>query len=392
MIERIAISVLHHQTGLLGHYDTVFTDLGGIVWASSALDNNWDNVDTNDTALAMHGIQFEASVLQEMAGVGGVSTTPLIDIAAANGLKIYDGNSTNWASTVRPSLVNYDTQTLDDIENWWINWDWRVAIPEDGDLSKDNWEGLGYYAISPWYGAIGIIGGGLKGASASVMLPPEDEEEVVLRGGVTIIEPVKEQDDVRESEEPIGLTGGYYTHRNVDLSVGTGEFPYKLDFQRVYNSKRRLSDGPLGLGWSHNLLLSISEASNNLLALGELSAIASAPAFVQLYVVTELFRDLSKPIDKFVIAALANQWLVDQLFKNVLTVNIPGFSMPFVRLPDGSYVTASGDAVELTKNIDGSFTLETTGKIQAEFDSSGKLTAPVYRLELLLNISTQAEN
>jgi RHS repeat-associated protein len=368
-------TVLHHQTGLVGHFDTVFTDLGGIVWSSSALDNNWNNVDTNNTSLAMHGIAMEASVIQEMASVGGASTTPLLDIANSSGQKIYDAKSSNWLTAVQPNLVNYSSGTMTDIENWWITPGWRVALPEDGLINKGSWNGFAYYAISPGWGAIGIITGGLKGGSGVFVVVPEDEEKAELLKGTVVIDDRKTMtDDVTESEEPVGLTAGYYTSRQSDLSVGGGSFPYFIEFSRSYNSNKRYTDGPLGYGWDHNFNGSVSIATKALLAMGDVNAVASAVSLVEYYVGTKLFTDLTKPLDKWIVAASCNQWLVDQFYQNTISVNGPGFSIRFLRQPNGSFLPSAGEDVSLIKNLDGTYSYSAQDKTTANFNSSGQIS------------------
>jgi hypothetical protein len=38
-----------------------------------------------------------------------------------------------------------------------------------------------------------------------------------------------------------------------DIAIGHGGYPFGLAFGRQYSSHRRHKDGPLGLGWTHNL-------------------------------------------------------------------------------------------------------------------------------------------
>jgi len=393
------VTVLHHQTGLVGHYDTPLTDLGGIVWASSALDNDWDNVDTNDTALAMHGIAFEEGVIDQ-TGAGGVSTTPLLDLANSNGDKIYDGNSGNWTSGVKPNLTNYDSGTLTDIENWWINYGWRVAIPEDGALSKDDWDGYGYYAISPYYGAIGIING-TKGGGGSKALTQQSMREgyigpscpnLALRCASYVIQPaggkwtsngnfIPRAPGLGEawkrsaiSNDPVILTTGQYVYDHVDLTVGSGAFPYGLSFQRFYTSGRRLKAGALGLGWAHNHEIFAKTSNGSMLGMGIDSPIQGAAGIAQMYVTVDMYRDLTKPLDKWVIVAIANKWLTDALHDNTVTVGMAEGEQTFVKLPDGSYVSPFSSAATLTESS-GAYTLTTPQGVEYNFNTDGSISS-----------------
>jgi len=368
------VTVLHHQTGLVGHYDTPLTDLGGIVWASSALDNDWDNVDTNDTALAMHGIAFEEGVIDQM-GVGGVSTTPILDIAVANGDKIYDGNSGNWTSGVKPNLTNYDSGTLTDIENWWINYGWRVAIPEDGDIVKNSWEGYGYYAISPYYGAIGIINGTKGGSGDDDLTPAQMGTNTKGAPGSSSNSFSAFSGD--SSKDPVELTSGAFLYDNVDLKVGSGDFPYGLSFHRRYSSGRRLANGVLGLGWSHNHHFSVVKGSSGLSGMGTLNPIQGAAGLVQMYVTVDMYRDLSKPLDKWVIVAVANKWMTDALHENVVTFTTPEGVQLFVKLPDGTYVCPFDNLSTMTLSS-GLYTVTSPQGIDYNFNSDGVLSTIEY--------------
>ena len=366
-------TVLHHQTGLVGHYDTVLMDLGGIVWASGALDNDWDNVDTNDTALAMYGIAFESGSVKQVAGVGGVSSTSVIDIANSNGDKIYDASSSNWTGTVEPALTNYSSGDKSNIKSWWIDNSWRVALPEDGAIDQVDWTGLAYYAISPWYGAVGIIGGGLKGT--------QGEEEQIL------VEVKKEAKKKLEDWEklwsfpkpgdPVDAFTGQFTYDNTDLTLGSQSYPYGLNFSRMYLSHSRLQDKGLGLGWSHNHLITASIRSNPFAALASDSPIQGAAGIVAFFVTVDLFTDLTKPLNKFVTVAIANQWFNDQSVENVVDIEIGGQKFSFVKLPDGSYARPLLNTSDL-ELISGNYKMTTAQGVVYNFNSSGQISTIVY--------------
>ena len=371
-------TVLQHQVGLVGWSDTPVMDLGGIEWSSGALDNNYDNVNTNDTALAVHGIAFEAGAIEQICGIGGISTTTIVDKAVQDGQKIYHGRSDNWTASVRPNLINYDTQALDDIENWYINNSWKVAIPENGLVAYQDFRGFGYYAISPWQGAIGIFSGYLKGGmgATSQTIPT-----MVSKTSSASVDPNSDTvahctDNV--SADPIDMLRGTYLYRDTDITVGSGSHPYSLSFERFYNSGARLAKGPLGLGWNHNWNHNLAVNSDGLLAMGSDSPLAGAAGLVAMFVTVDLYRDLTKPIDKWVTVALTNRWLLDQSRDNTVVVSTPGDSQVFVKLPSGTYIAPAGEAVTLVKNVGGDWTYTNKHKVQTNYDSTGKITTMVY--------------
>ncbi len=407
-------TVLHHQTGLVGYYDTPYADLGGVVWASSALDNDWSNVDTNDTGLAMHGIALEGSVLKDTCNISGVSTTPVIDIAVQNGLKIYDAGTGNWSSTVRPGVSNYTTPQLDDIENWWVNFGWRVVLPEDGQITKNSWTGLGYYAISPWYGAVGIITGALKGLTGSETASVTEIIDERLKGhvdndpeddGPEFI-PQEPQLDPRGGPgggggggqgpggggqptggDPVNFVDGSFAYRNLDLSLGSQSYPYRLSLIRSYSSRNRLRDSSLGLGWTHNHHINFKIKSDCCTGIGMNSLLSGIPGLVDLFVSTDLYRDLAKPLDKWVTVALTNQWLVDNVADNIVTITSGSSGRNYTRLPDGSFVAPSGCSSTLIDNLDGTFTLTSKQQEVFDFNSNGTINNISYPFGVTVSYS-----
>jgi len=371
-------TVLQHQVGMVGWFDTPLMDLGGIVWSSGALDNNYDNVNTNDTALAMHGIAFEAGTIEQICGVGGISTTTILDKAVQDGLRIYHGRSDNWSASVRPNLTNYSTQALDDIENWYLNWGWEVAIPKDGELAIQDFRGFGYYAISPWQGAIGIFSGYLKGGMGAVANPID-----AMVPNTNAASPDPDSDTLPHctdnvSIDPIDMHRGNFLYRNTDITVGSGKYPYSLNFERLYNSGARLTDGPLGLGWNHNWNHRLSVNSDGLLAMANESPLSGAAGLVAMFVTMDLYRDLTKPMDKWVTVAMTNRWLLDQSRNNTVVASLPGDTQIFVKQPDGSYIAPSGESVSLVKNGGGDWTYTNKHGVESNYDSAGKITSIVY--------------
>jgi len=406
----LCTTVLHHQVGLVGYSTSTLTDLGMINWASSALDNDYDRVKWNDDALAMHGIAFESSLQKEVVSVGGVSSTPIIDIANSAGQKIYDGKTSNWSTDVRPYLTNYDSDVLDDIENWYVAYGWRAVLPEDGSITKNDWTGYTYYGRSPWQGAVGIIGGGLKGGSGDE--DPGCSGSFRFSGGGSKCKLFKlraekdknsdkppEQHAPDESPndnykknypgpakpqptptggEPIDMRNGAFLMRQMDLSVGNGAYPFALNFERFYSSANRLNDGPLGLGWSHNFQMRVYPDSDGMVMLGTADPTSAAAAIVEMFVSVELYKDLSRPHDKFVTTVLMNQWLIDQLAENVVSIHDGSSLMQFIKLPDDSYVPKLDSRGELVKNMDGTFTCKKLDQTEFNFNSAGDIATIVF--------------
>lgn len=397
-------TVNHHSAGLVGWYDTPFTNIGLVTQTTSALDNNYNQQQYNDTVLAMHGVAFEAQVFKQFGRIDGVSSTPIIDGAVAAGQKIYDGKTANWTSVVVPNVVNYTSGDLADIKSWWVDWGNRVALPEDGAQAVGSWNGFGYL-VMPSFGTFGIIQGGLKGGGGACSLPINDfvqgalykeKANITCGGGGTydVFEPAPTAGETGfggavdsglrlsgvasvhalTTNEPVDLSTGDYVLGAADISIGAGQFPYSLGFARSYNSNARFQDGPLGLGWSHNHQSNVQLATDALMGLGDHSILGAAGSIVELFVSLDIQSDLTKPFDKYIVSAVGNQWFIDNLSNNGVMLSGGQKQLMFIKLPDGSYTRPPTNSSTLTKNLGGTYTLKTLQGMIWNFNSAGKIT------------------
>ncbi len=366
----------HHQIGVVEYYDTPAMDISMVVKTSANLDLNWDGPNVSATTSAMHGVANEAACSAQTYNVVSASTTTLVDVAANAGQKIYYADSGNWTSDVEPNLVNYDTGTKTDIESVWINNGYVVVLPEDGEVTLEDWQGYAYYVIPPYpySGAIGIIGGGLKGKRVKKVVTPEEANDETVK--FLAIWKLKDSDTTK-SDEPIGMFTGDFLSEKTDLTVGSAPAPYGLAFTRFYNSKNRLVNGTLGLGWKHNFDFTAHERVDGFLAYGQETALAAAAGIVEMFVCVDLMSDLSKPLEKILATAVANAWLVDQMTANTVVIKTPTSADVFAKLPNGDYVSAIGSANELTKDGD-EFTLTTPQKVDYNFNADGQLATIVH--------------
>ncbi len=423
-------TVMHHACGLIGWFDTTFTDIGAVAWSTSALDNNYNQQKANDTALAMHGVALEAQIMREFQTSLGVSTTPIIDIANSAGQKIYDAKSANWLGTVQPALVNYSAGDQANID-WYVNNGDRVGLPENGSNTINSWTGLGYYVIPSGWGTFGIIGGGLKGGSASwsnqlsevapaamyqnwdktyngnttpLCSPPPAYNPSSEKGwiGGTCREDYSSPSGAAwkpidalqpgwrsgnggggsivpgtvTSSEPIDLISGAYLLDATDISVGSAGFPYGLSFARTYSSAQKNQFGPLGRGWRHNYQITAGRGTIGLAGMGNQTTIGAAATIVEAFVSYDLQTDLTKPFDKYITNALMNQWFVDNLSDNVVTINSGFSSQLFVKLPDGTYANPALDAGTVTLAA-GLYTYTSLTGSQLNFNSNGHIATMV---------------
>lgn len=447
-------TVMHHACGLIGWFDSSFCDIGAVTWGTSALDNNYNQQQANDTALAMHGVALESQIINEFQTVKGVSATPIIDIANTAGQKIYDAKTANWLGTVKPALTTYSAGDKTNIENWWINNGDRVALPENAANTIVDWTGLGYF-VMPSYGTFGIIGGGLKGGGGAEAFPlgalqyvsSNMNYDVYLTtdawpptgciaplnaynastcidvsfggisacacwfpsasfgnggkgfgiasgasanggGGSTAWGVPREAGDGGAgsvlgggvgqpiSAEPIGLFTASYLFDATDITIGSAGFPYGLSFSRTYNSAMRNQHGPLGRGWRHNHQINASVDTSGMAGMGEQTTIGAAGTIVEAFVAYDLQTDLTKPFDKYITTALMNQWFIDNLFHNIVTIGSGFDSQTFVKLPDGTYANPALDAGTLTV-VSGLFVYTSLTGVKLNFNSFGHIATMV---------------
>lgn len=418
-------TVLHHQVGIIGYYDTPYTDMGAVSWSASALDNNYDRTKWNDGPLAMFGVTLEASVLEQIPEVGGVSATPIVDIAVAAGQKIYDAKTSNWLSTVKPALINYPAGDLNDLEAWWINNGYRLGIPENGSITKNSWTGYGYWA-NPGQGSYGLITGGLKGSSGdedqdiNCFGPPncpstvdktkkKPEPTKLLKTGIeqtVYLTPPKSGprpttgnngNPTGPSQNPGpstpgggssgggGSTGGAVSNFNgtehfitTDLSVGSQAFPYSLEFSRGYSSALRSNNGPLGYGWKHNWQTDLKVTSDMTASMAEISPLHASAVLTGLFVMVELFKDLTQPFDKYLTSSTIGQWLNEKIVNNAIRIYLGGSSVQFFKLPDGSFFPEAANTSALILNGGGTYTYKTPYGISYNFNLAEDLATIVY--------------
>ena len=150
--------------------------------------------------------------------------------------------------------------------------------------------------------------------------------------------------------------------------------PYGLALQRYYDSGTRLRKGPLGYGWTHSFVITALPDSDAFEGLGINSPINGAAAIAATFVTFDILNTVAaaKPLDRIVIASVAQRWLMDKLTTNIVAVAQPGNVEHFTKLADGSYNPPLGSASTLT-STGGAFTYVTKDRVTLSFNSAGDL-------------------
>ena len=240
-----------------------------------------------------------------------------------------------------------------------------VQLPQYGDLSKDDWTGIGFQAFlsnADCLTAGYVIGPGYKGGCATGDNEPLIPSEVFDRSYVPAID-----------------NDGAYRTGSTDLTIGNGGLPFGLSFGRQYNSQRRLEDGPLGLGWTHNFDITAKVRSDSFQVLGEDSPVDAAAHIVTLYITSDILGDDCELLNNTVVASLCETWLMDQMMDNLVTIKQGAAKLQFVKVPDSSdpngvYNAPRGRALKLVVEGDGTFLLKNTSGKFSDFNSDGLLT------------------
>lgn len=370
-------TVYHHQVGVIS-FDSFSagafaTDIGGVAAGSTNLNNDMTQVPINDEVNAMHGVALEAVTLAQVTGLTpGLSTTTVLDAVNSAGDKIYKGTSANWNTGANVAAAlnanGFSTTDTNNIYNWYLQYGWAVVMGESPNRTLGSWSGWADW-LYPGSGAFGLLNGSYKGGGA---------QPGPAIAGAPSPNPVEGSPVTQYTAgDPISMSSGDFLYSHDDLSIGSGEHPYKLTFQRFYSSANQFVNGPLGRGWSHGFDLSAKVSSDGYLAMGDQFAIQGAATIAELFVAIDLFNDTTNPVVKLVTASIADNWWVDQLVNNTVVVSMPQDTNVYVKQPDGSYTAPSRSPSTLTL-VAGAYTVTTPQKLKFNYNTSGKIATIVY--------------
>ncbi|MHC4499518.1 MAG: RHS repeat domain-containing protein, partial [Planctomycetota bacterium] len=316
-------------------------------------------------AIASHASAYEHEMIRQLQDCNAVSTVELLEIANDRTTydKIFEADSSNWSS-IQSQLQSYSQDEKDQVSGY-VDGGFDVHLPQYGDLSKDDWTGIGFQAFLSDANCLTagyVIGPGYKGGCATGDNDPLSPSEVFDRSYVSAV----------------GNDGAYRTG-STDLTIGNGGLPFGLSFGRQYNSQRRLEDGPLGLGWTHNFDITAKVRSDSFQVLGEDSPIDAAAHMVTLYITSDILNDDYELLNNTVVAALCETWLMDQMMDNLVTIKQGAGKQQFVKVldssdPNGVYNAPLGTAMKLVVEGDGTFLLKNTSGKFSDFNSNGLLT------------------
>lgn len=208
------------------------------------------------------------------------------------------------------------------------------------------------------------------------------ESECKSGGGGGGMPPPKEKKKTTKKKggDPISMVDGSFIYSYDDISVGSGQYPYSLEFQRFYDSSRRQMIGPLGYGWKHNFMLSIQASENDFADLGHSVPALAAPAIVMNFVMNDIVLAApTQPVEVRGISVIVGSWWDDRTVGKSIKVSLPDETQHFIQMPDGTYQSPIDSRATLQENGDGSFTLKSQDGVAYNFGSTtGKILNIVY--------------
>lgn len=308
----------------------------------------------------------------------------------------------------------------------------RVIAPANGQIGVNLFQGAGYFQIAQdntLFGA--IISGGLSGGEptfdwptsvftddTSFTVAPPSQTEILtspqgslgdagalilstVAGSICILDcsapipiaapwagpavapspaPAASQAQTQVTGEPINLVTGDYLSTPTDLAIGSRGPPHGLTFQRYYDSGTYLRNGPLGFGWTHSFAFTALTDSDCFEGMGINSPINGAAAIAAMFVTLDILNNGANadgsaavhPLDRIVIASVAQNWLMEQLTNNIVAVTQPGVIEHFTKLADGSFNPPLGSATTLTFG-NGVFSYMTKDGTTLAFNGVGNL-------------------
>ncbi|MBX7494865.1 hypothetical protein K3172_03215 [Qipengyuania sp. 6B39] len=357
----------HHFIGLVSERQAPYFDLDLFRVTYVQKDGDVDRERGQFLTLGIAGSAFESGVLEQTVPAQGMSTVSLIDKAVGEGQRIFRASTSNYG-TIEPQLVNCDAKKSS-FSNF-VNAGLYVLTPQNCSLTEDEWTGVGYlaaYANNDNARVAALIDGGYSGGYPSLTLD-------ALGWGADAIERSRDrnQRDQKDRGDPVEMTTGAFLYTHRDLRVGTGGFPYELEFSRSYSSRSAGRDGALGRGWSHNLEMGATPTTLALQGLGADSPIDAATSIVHVLTAIDMLSDPVLDVTTLATQAVAANWFADRLQDNAVIVRGEGPLEVFTRLPDGSFNPSPASAASLEELPQGGFVMTGLNKETMVFGADGK--------------------
>ena len=380
-----------YNIGMAGQSAAPFVDM------ANSFSRGYGRSDTVGTDVIFSSA-LEHSVIEQLNGMPNlaVSTVRILALANASGNPIYFADSNNFNSVVS-SLSGYSDYQKSSFRSSITNGE-IYLLPKTAKVTLNNWTGTGYIQYgenaSGGYHTGMIISGGMNGGYATYYKDPESGLYLVNK--TPDVQPMYINESTQA--DPVSMPSGAFLDNVVDLSVDRA---VPLAWSRSYDSRFVNSVGDLGRGWMHGFESSITEAADADAALGSLSLEAVLPAVVASVAADDMMSETAglsagEIARRWTAAALVANWWTEQLVQTYVVINLGNRSLPFLRMPDGTFAPGPGVTATLTCDADGIYTLQErlgdtyvfnwNKKLESITDPSGNITTFYYMSNMLARV------
>lgn len=378
MMDRLAnvCSIQHHRFGRMGQEAGFYVDVGlQTVSILDRIDGSGKEGPAFRTANLYSSAMEHGMIEQLQTAQAAASTVRMFQIANNAGEKIFLADSSSYSS-IRPQLSGYDTSLLNDFQSL-VSSGYKLVLPQNGNHYVGEWLGTGY--IQYWDDGSSrsqgmIINGGYNGGFAGTPgLVVIGDNQAYYVNDPRFWDPETGTFRNPTGADPVDMFTGGYGLETLDLSVGQSE-PRGLHFIRSYSSSKNLLPSPLGYGWGHNYQSSLFIRTDTPAAFGCTTPVDAAAFAAAITVALDLMQDPSTA-GRWVAAALASGWGVDQLRHNSVAISIGRKSLQYVRLPDGTYNPPAGVTTRLVRDGTNLFRLEGKFDAATRFNAAGRISS-----------------
>ncbi|HXI69558.1 MAG TPA: RHS repeat-associated core domain-containing protein [Verrucomicrobiae bacterium] len=343
-----------------GYYIDVYAQLIPIV-SNNSIDASGSYAQNQAFQIGVYfGSAMEHAIIEQLqsSNLVAASTVKLLQLASANGQKIYLATSANWTAgaNVSGNISNYTTSSL--FTNF-VNQGYYLLLPQNGSVQtagSGSWAGSGfvaYQALADGAQVKMIIGGGYNGGFVSSRTATPNTPFIQSAAAYQSLyfnrQSATSSFITPTGADPVNMVDGSFLISAADLSLG-GVEPRGLNLTRYYSSARRNSNvAGMAPGWLHNYYCLAVPTSAALASLGGTTPQQMAPMIVALRAAANIY-DSSQPTPKgWMTTALIAKWGLDQLINNAVSVNLGNATIQFVKQPDGSYTPPANCTMTLIK-------------------------------------------
>ncbi|GAB2591712.1 RHS repeat-associated core domain-containing protein [Dyella jejuensis] len=372
------VDVRHAAMGIAGKTTSAYVDFPGQTNSFSPFDASMpiDSMRAAAIGINIFNSTLESTAVDQLQKNPAVSTVRMFDYANNDGTGFIEANNANWAQ-VQPLLQNWDDSSKAIMAGYLQAHpdNGQIFVPQNGARKVGDWTGSGYYQLDSAgnnFNMAYLIAGGYYGGYGT--LPSFND---LFSGAYSFDATGQNSLPPPLAHDPIDMRSGGYQYTHPDIDVGNGDFPFRLSFNRSYDSSNVNQSIGMGAGWRNNFMTSAMIDSDSYLAFGDDNPLAAVSSAVTAYVLQGLSNSDNPLLTNTVVASLAASWMMDQLVDNAITLNLDIGTKKFVKIPTVNgplYVPPPGDASTITVDANTqAITLTDKFKNVYQFDAYGKL-------------------